>query len=67
MHSITSALNVFWEANKSSLFLILSDSPILQFGKFKKGIYNLDFKFPLANIQAFGIALSMFAWKKKDT
>lgn len=37
---------------------------IMQFGKARTGKYHLDFKHPLSAIQAFGIALTTFAWTK---
>mmetsp|Transcript_14774 Transcript_14774/g.30409 ORF Transcript_14774/g.30409 Transcript_14774/m.30409 type:complete len:392 (+) Transcript_14774:36-1211(+) len=36
---------------------------ILQFGKVGKKTFTLDYKMPLCALQAFGIALSAFAWK----
>ena len=36
---------------------------LIQFGKVKNGKYNLDFKYPLCPLQAFGVALSAFSWK----
>ena len=35
----------------------------IQFGKAKAGRYNLDFRYPICPLQAFGVALSTFAWK----
>lgn len=39
---------------------------LIQFGKVKNGKYNLDFKNPVAPLQAFGIALSAFSWKLEN-
>eukprot|EP00937_MAST-01D_sp_MAST-1D-sp2_P007499 g7499.t1 len=36
---------------------------VLQFGKASKGRFALDFKYPFAPIQAFGISLSACNWK----
>eukprot|EP00948_MAST-09A_sp_MAST-9A-sp1_P002412 g2412.t1 len=38
----------------------------IQFGKVKNGKYNLDFKHPVSPLQAFGVALSAFAWKLEN-
>ncbi|RLN89704.1 hypothetical protein BBJ28_00011884 [Nothophytophthora sp. Chile5] len=38
---------------------------LLQFGKFSKSKFALDFRFPLAPIQAFAIGLSSCAWNVK--
>ena len=35
----------------------------MQFGKVETGHYVLDFKRPMTPVQAFGIALSAFAYK----
>ncbi len=35
----------------------------MQFGKSTQTRYSLDFKFPLSPLQAFGIALSAFAFE----
>mmetsp|Transcript_15165 Transcript_15165/g.24634 ORF Transcript_15165/g.24634 Transcript_15165/m.24634 type:complete len:437 (+) Transcript_15165:1033-2343(+) len=35
----------------------------LQFGKYSDERFNLDYAFPLAPVQAFGIALSLFNWQ----
>jgi hypothetical protein len=37
--------------------------PILQFGKCEKGKFVLDFRSPVAAVQAFGVALSVCNWK----
>jgi hypothetical protein len=37
--------------------------PVLQFGKCEKGKFVLDFRSPVAAVQAFGIALSVCNWK----
>ncbi|GBG32192.1 Tubby protein-like [Hondaea fermentalgiana] len=39
------------------------DRVVLQFGKYNDERFNLDFRFPLAPVQAFGIALSLFNWQ----
>lgn len=39
-----------------------SSTDLLQFGKSKKGKFILDFRYPIAPIQAFGISLSMCCW-----
>ena len=39
---------------------------VLQFGKSHKGRFALDFKYPLAPLQAFGIALSACNWKSNS-
>lgn len=36
---------------------------VMQFGKYNDERFNLDFRFPLAPVQAFGIALSLFNWQ----
>ncbi|KUF84952.1 hypothetical protein AM588_10000790 [Phytophthora nicotianae] len=38
---------------------------VMQFGKFSKSKFALDFRFPLAPIQAFAIGLSSCAWNVK--
>jgi hypothetical protein len=52
----------------SLLFFLLSlsedNEPTLQFGKATQTRYVLDFKFPYSPIQAFGIALSSFAYEQ---
>ena len=35
----------------------------LQFGKVKTGLFNLSYKAPVAAIQAFGVALSLYNWQ----
>ncbi|POM67810.1 Cleavage induced conserved protein, partial [Phytophthora palmivora] len=40
---------------------------VMQFGKFSKSKFALDFRFPLAPIQAFAIGLSSCAWNAKAT
>ncbi|KAI9984977.1 hypothetical protein PInf_004281 [Phytophthora infestans] len=40
---------------------------VMQFGKFSKSKFALDFRFPLAPIQAFAIGLSSCAWNVKAT
>ncbi|CEG42402.1 Tub family proteins [Plasmopara halstedii] len=44
-----------------------SNSVVLQFGKYSKSKFALDFRFPLAPIQAFAIGLSSCAWNVKAT
>lgn len=39
----------------------------MQFGKVKSGKFNLSYRFPVAAIQAFAVALSTYSWKKKAT
>ena len=40
-----------------------TDDAILQFGKVAPGTFVLDFRAPVSALQAFGIALSAFAFK----
>ena len=47
-----------------SIFLVEDNDPSLQFGKATQTRYALDFKFPFSPIQAFGIALSSFAYEQ---
>lgn len=52
-------------ASSKNLLLGTKDDPtrgILQFGKSRKGKFVLDFRYPMAPVQAFGICLSMCAW-----
>jgi len=35
----------------------------MQFGKYNDERFNLDYRFPLAPVQAFGLALSLFQWQ----
>lgn len=42
-----------------------SNRVVMQFGKFSKSKFALDFRFPLAPIQAFAIGLSSCAWNVK--
>ncbi len=53
-------------SSKNILMVQSEDMPVFQFGKSKSKVYNLDYKYPLCPLQAFGAALSLFAWKKKD-
>jgi tubby-related protein 1 len=39
---------------------------ILQFGKTHQSMYALDFRYPISPLQAFGIALSTFAWSANN-
>ncbi|CAK9001737.1 Tubby protein-like, partial [Durusdinium trenchii] len=39
------------------------DRVVLQFGKYNEERFNLDFRFPLAPVQAFGLALTLFKWQ----
>ena len=36
---------------------------VLQFGKTQRGTYSCDYRFPLSALQAFGVALTTFAWE----
>lgn len=40
---------------------------LMQFGKFSKSKFALDFRYPLAPVQAFAIGLSSCAWNMKAT
>lgn len=46
-------------------FLLVSDKTkrgIIQMGKMGPGLYSLDFRFPVAPVQAFATMLSTFDW-----
>jgi len=43
-----------------------ADAVVAQFGKVDEGRYSLDFRFPLAPIQAFALGLSLFRWQAGD-
>ncbi|OWZ20901.1 hypothetical protein PHMEG_0004629 [Phytophthora megakarya] len=69
------------EASAKNFMLMLDEEPagtispvpdptgnnrvVMQFGKFSKSKFALDFRFPLAPIQAFAIGLSSCAWNVK--
>ena len=56
-------------ASSKNFMMAVTDQPnrgILQFGKNRKGRFALDFRFPLAPIQAFGICLSACAWTVEE-
>lgn len=58
------------QASSKNFLIATSDQPnrgVLQFGKNKKGHFVLDFRYPIAPIQAFGICLSSCAWSVKVT
>ncbi|KAG1702173.1 hypothetical protein DVH05_009963 [Phytophthora capsici] len=69
------------EASAKNFMLMLDEEPtgspvpdptgnnrvLMQFGKFSKSKFALDFRFPLAPIQAFAIGLSSCAWNVKAT
>ncbi|TMW61300.1 hypothetical protein Poli38472_013763 [Pythium oligandrum] len=40
---------------------------VMQFGKFSKSKFALDFRYPLAPVQAFAVGLSSCAWNVKST
>ncbi|KAF0719851.1 Aste57867_741 [Aphanomyces stellatus] len=57
------------EASAKNFMLVLDDDDdkaVFQFGKFSKSKFSLDFRYPLAPIQAFAIGLSSCSWSAKS-
>ncbi|OQR97970.1 hypothetical protein ACHHYP_09375 [Achlya hypogyna] len=57
------------EASAKNFMLVLDDDddkPVFQFGKYSKSKFSLDFRFPLAPIQAFAIGLTSCSWSAKS-
>jgi len=57
------------EASAKNFMLVLEDDPeksVFQFGKYSKSKFSLDFRFPLAPIQAFAIGLTSCSWSVKS-
>lgn len=56
-------------ASSKNFMMATADQPnrgVLQFGKNRKGRFVLDFRHPMAPIQAFGICLSACAWAVEE-
>ncbi|KAG9400611.1 hypothetical protein AC1031_010824 [Aphanomyces cochlioides] len=57
------------EASAKNFMLVMDDDddkPVFQFGKFSKSKFSLDFRYPLAPVQAFAIGLSSCSWSAKS-